>query len=132
VGGSAPEAAGGGRPTLAGAGGGSRIGGGGEGRSSARSRRRAASSGGSGGSAAEEFGAPRPSWLPDEPVGADRHLPGAPGGLYGTRRVPAEDDYGSYHPDQPWAVAQGVSPVIVPAGDNARHDPGPNVIGYNR
>ena len=71
----------------------------------------------------------RPSWLPDEPVGPDRRLPGAPGGLYGSRRASAEDD--SHQLDQPWAVAQGVRPVIVPAGDDAKHDPGPNVIGYH-
>ena len=77
---------------------------------------------------------PRPSWLPDDPVGRDRHTgPGASmaGGFpdRGTRRGHS-DDAVDFDPDNPWEVAEGVDPVISPAPDEARHDPGPNVIGW--
>ncbi|MFB9358990.1 hypothetical protein ACFFSO_13125, partial [Amorphoplanes nipponensis] len=76
---------------------------------------------------------PRPSWLPDEPVGAGRAagnpgLPGLAGGARGDRR--ARDGEQTYDPDNPWQVAEGVDPVIAPGADTAGHDPGPNVIGW--
>ena len=40
------------------------------------------------------------------------------------------DDQLDFDPDNPWEVAEGVDPVITPSPDNARHDPGPNVIGW--
>ncbi|MEU7902787.1 hypothetical protein [Actinoplanes sp. NPDC049118] len=75
---------------------------------------------------------PRPAWLPDEPVGAARTGPGTPataGGARGGRRS-GGDGPPPFDPDNPWEVAVGVDPVIAPAPDNARHDPGPNVIGW--
>lgn len=60
-------------------------------------------------------------------------MPGMGGGLGrpgGARRALAEDGYDSSDPDEPWAVAKGVSPVIAPDSDGVKHDPGPNVIGY--
>jgi hypothetical protein len=73
---------------------------------------------------------PRPSWLPDEPVGAARSagLPGPGGQARGARR-PGDGEQQTYDPDHPWEVAEGVDPVITPGADTARHDPGPNVIG---
>ena len=79
---------------------------------------------------------PRPSWLPDEPVGAARtagtasaaDTAGMPGGARGGRRLGAREQRPS-GPDSPWEVAAGVDPVIEPGQDTARHDPGPNVIG---
>jgi hypothetical protein len=35
-----------------------------------------------------------------------------------------------FDPDNPWEVAAGVDPVITAQPDTARHDPGPNVIGW--
>lgn len=78
---------------------------------------------------------PRPSWLSDDPVGPNRNagsatgMAGAPG--RGNRRARGEDDTIGFDPDNPWEVAEGVDPVIAPAPDTARHDPGPNVIGWN-
>ena len=37
-----------------------------------------------------------------------------------------------FDPDNPWAVAVGVPPVIEPAPEPERHDPGPGVIGIDR
>jgi hypothetical protein len=74
---------------------------------------------------------PRPSWLPDEPVGAARTaagLPG-PGGYARGDRRPGDGEQQAFDPDNPWEVAEGVDPVIAPGRDTARHDPGPNVIG---
>jgi hypothetical protein len=50
------------------------------------------------------------------------------GGARGGRRA-GEGEQPPFDPDNPWGVAQGVSPVIAPGTDTARHDPGPNVIG---
>jgi hypothetical protein len=76
---------------------------------------------------------PRPSWLPDEPVGTARTagtsgMPGMPGGARGGRRA-GDGEQPPFDPDNPWGVAEGVDPVIAPGSDTARHDPGPNVIG---
>jgi hypothetical protein len=76
---------------------------------------------------------PRPSWLPDEPVGTARTagtggLPGMPGGARGGRRA-GDGEQPAFDPDNPWGVAEGVEPVIAPGTDTTRHDPGPNVIG---
>jgi len=77
---------------------------------------------------------PRPSWLPDEPVGPHRNAAGATGlgGMpgRGSRRSSGEDEDYDFDPDNPWAVAEGVDPVITPAPDVSRNDPGPNVIGW--
>ncbi|AGZ46000.1 hypothetical protein [Actinoplanes friuliensis] len=75
---------------------------------------------------------PRPSWLPDEPVGSARAgagTPGLTGTARGTRRT-GDGEQPPFDPDNPWQVAEGVNPVIAPAPDTARHDPGPNVIGW--
>ncbi len=37
-----------------------------------------------------------------------------------------------FDPDNPWAVAVGVPPVIEPAPEPEHHDPGPGVIGIDR
>ncbi|GIE99013.1 hypothetical protein [Paractinoplanes rishiriensis] len=91
--------------------------------------------GGAGGrGAAPRKAVPRPSWLPNDPVGPDRHNAG-PGGMAGApgragRRTRAEDDQAGFDPDNPWEVAEGVEPVILPGHGDARIDPGPNVIGW--
>ncbi len=83
------------------------------------------------GRGAEPVRPPRPSWLPDEPVGAARPagFPGTAGGARG-RRSSGESEQQTFDPDNPWQVAEGVEPVIAPGQDTARHDPGPNVIGW--
>jgi hypothetical protein len=49
----------------------------------------------------------------------------------GRRPAGDETDAGPrFDPDNPWEVAGGVDPVISPQPDTARHDPGPNVIGW--
>jgi hypothetical protein len=48
-------------------------------------------------------------------------------GRRSTRHDGAADHY---DPDNPWEVAEGVDPVIAPSDEIARHDPGPNVIGW--
>ncbi|MBM2622503.1 hypothetical protein JIG36_44080 [Actinoplanes sp. LDG1-06] len=73
--------------------------------------------------------APRPAWLPDDPVGPDRHNFAGGSGGRGASRSGAGDDQPGFDPDNPWQVAEGVNPVINPGIDNDRHDPGPNVIG---
>ncbi len=75
--------------------------------------------------------APRPSWLPNDPVGPDRHAmtPGMAGQAPGAGRRRAGGGQPAFDPDNPWQVAEGVRPVIVPSAGNDRHDPGPNVIG---
>ncbi|MFC7275605.1 hypothetical protein ACFQS1_16575 [Paractinoplanes rhizophilus] len=74
---------------------------------------------------------PRPSWLPDDPVGPNRNA-GVAGGVAGRggRRSGGDDDGYGFDPDNPWQVAEGVDPVIAPSTDDPRHDPGPNVIGW--
>jgi hypothetical protein len=48
----------------------------------------------------------------------------------GRRRNRRDSEYDQpFDPDNPWAVAEGVEPVIRPSDDDPRHDPGPNVIG---
>ncbi len=37
-----------------------------------------------------------------------------------------------FDPDNPWAVAEGVAPIIEPAPEPRYHDPGPGVIGIDR
>ncbi len=70
---------------------------------------------------------PRPPWLPDDPVGRDRHLAqsGRPGRAWPSR----DDEPTGFASDTPWRVTEGVTPVIAPGVDDDRHDPGPNVIG---
>jgi hypothetical protein len=51
-------------------------------------------------------------------------------GRAANRRGRGEDDRLAFDPDNPWAVAEGVDPVIGPSSDNQRNDPGPNVIGW--
>ncbi|MCU7730626.1 hypothetical protein ODJ79_43510 [Actinoplanes sp. KI2] len=74
---------------------------------------------------------PRPSWLSDDEVGPDRNrgtgMSGMPG--RGGRRGRSDDQL-AFDPDNPWAVAEGVEPVIAPSTDKPRHDPGPTVIGW--
>jgi hypothetical protein len=115
-----------------------RAGAGGRGRSTGRGGIIGAEEEGVGGRGAAGRGGrvPRPSWLSDDPVGPDRHARSATGGLAGApgrsgRRARGEDDTIGFDPDNPWQVAEGVDPVITPAPDTARHDPGPNVIGWN-
>lgn len=80
-----------------------------------------------------------PSWLPeDRPAGGGRsgggagaHGPAATMGAAGRRSARAEQEQNPpFDPDNPWGVASGVDPVIEPSRREARHDPGPNVIGY--
>jgi len=51
-----------------------------------------------------------------------------------TRQDSRERQVGDTHfdPDNPWAVAVGVPPVIEPSPEPQRHDPGPGVIGIDR
>ena len=72
--------------------------------------------------------APRPAWLPDDPVGPDRHLASAGPGGRGQTRSRGDEPTG-FDPDNLWQVAEGVTPVISPGIDDDWHDPGPNVIG---
>ena len=72
-----------------------------------------------------------PSWLREEEGRGGRPGSGAlgtPGGS-GRRRGDGGPDQPRFDPDNPWQVAEGVDPVIVPAEENDSHDPGPNVIG---
>ena len=57
-------------------------------------------------------------------------LVGGPG-VHGERQQHRErDDQGiQFDPDNPWATATGVTPVIEPSKRQPRHDPGPGVIG---
>jgi hypothetical protein len=71
-----------------------------------------------------------PSWLPPgsaQPRGGRPAVPVVPG-----RRPHADDqDEGiSFDPDDWWAVAAGVAPVIEASRTRCRHDPGPGVIGW--
>ena len=70
----------------------------------------------------------RPAWLPEE---EGRAAASAPLGTHGAARRRADGSAEPQHfdPGNPWAVREGVDPVIVPADRNDRHDPGPNVIG---
>ncbi|GID76413.1 hypothetical protein Ade02nite_50540 [Paractinoplanes deccanensis] len=73
---------------------------------------------------------PRPSWLPDDPVGPDRHQVPQPAQTQGApRRARGPEAPVGYEPDNAWQVAEGVAPVIVPDRNDDRHDPGPQVIG---
>jgi hypothetical protein len=72
-----------------------------------------------------------PSWLPEEggaARGGRAGGAGTPG--RGHRRGEGAPDHRPFDPDNLWEVAEGVDPVIIPADDNDRHDPGPNVIGW--
>lgn len=80
-----------------------------------------------------------PSWLPQASGqaargggGAHRAAAGAAPIPAATGRSPGRDDQRtgvSFEPDNPWATAQGVAPVIEPSRKRYRHDPGPGVIG---
>jgi hypothetical protein len=52
-------------------------------------------------------------------------VPGQRGKRQGTGKSAMEFD-----PDDPWATAEGVSPVIEPSLHEPLHDPGPGVIGW--
>ncbi|MCM4077032.1 hypothetical protein [Paractinoplanes hotanensis] len=84
--------------------------------------------GGRGGGGRGPARAPRPAWLPDDPVGPDRHLASAGPGGRGQTRSRGDEPTG-FDPDNLWRVAEGVTPVISPGIDDDWHDPGPNVIG---
>jgi hypothetical protein len=76
-----------------------------------------------------------PSWLPEEPGAGGR--PSGTGtnamigsGATGSRGGGRGDKNGKhFDPDNPWATAEGVDPVIEPSRREHRHDPGPGVIG---
>ena len=72
-----------------------------------------------------------PSWLREEEGRGGRPGSSALGtsGGSGRRRGDGGPDQPRFDPDNPWQVAEGVDPVIVPAEENDSHDPGPNVIG---
>ncbi|MFF5079845.1 hypothetical protein ACFY36_22565 [Actinoplanes sp. NPDC000266] len=73
---------------------------------------------------------PRPAWLPDDPVGPERHQAAAGGMAHGGhRRGRDSGEQARFDPDSAWRVAEGVAPVIVPGEDDDRHDPGLDVIG---
>ncbi|NJC70599.1 hypothetical protein HC031_12865 [Planosporangium thailandense] len=59
---------------------------------------------------------------------------GGPGVLGGQRRGHGGDDgeERTWDPDNPWAVADGVAPVIEPDEQPRSHDAGPGVIGIDR
>jgi hypothetical protein len=79
----------------------------------------------------------RPSWLPEEvtpsgerPAGAGAN--NAIGGpmTQGSRSSGGRGKDGThFDPDNPWATAEGVDPIIAPSQKVHRHDPGPGVIG---
>ncbi|XVU24692.1 hypothetical protein ACQPZJ_47035 [Actinoplanes sp. CA-054009] len=83
---------------------------------------------GSGGGGSGGGRVPRPSWLPDDPVGPERHQAAA-GGVRPDRRGWNSEEPARFEADNAWRVAEGVAPVIGPGEDDGRHDPGPNVIG---
>jgi hypothetical protein len=77
-----------------------------------------------------------PSWLPEDEENGGRAGRAASNttGMSGTGRRSGrrDDEYDQpFDPDNPWAVAEGVEPVILPSDHNPRHDPGPNVIGWH-
>jgi hypothetical protein len=77
-----------------------------------------------------------PSWLPEE-AGASGRPAAATNGAVGTtgtarRSTGSETDEGRrFDAGNQWGAASGVDPVIAPSRHIPRHDPGPNVIGYN-
>jgi hypothetical protein len=74
-----------------------------------------------------------PSWLPEERGTSGRQAAAAHGAVGAARRTasPESSEGRRSDPDNQWGVAAGVDPVIAPSRANPRHDPGPNVIGYN-
>jgi hypothetical protein len=76
-----------------------------------------------------------PSWLPSgqgQPGSRDRGsraLSGAPVASGRGRHGHGREDGIYFDPDDPWATAEGVDPVIEPSRRVHRHDPGPGVIG---
>jgi hypothetical protein len=82
-----------------------------------------------------------PSWLPPtsgQPARGGARASARSGGpstmpAIGGRRPDEEHADGmTFDPDNPWATAKGVSPVIEPSRKQHRHDPGPGVIGRHR
>jgi hypothetical protein len=81
-----------------------------------------------------------PSWLPPGPMqtarggSATSGRPTGPAALpMAAGRPPARDGRAeaiNADPDNPWATAVGVAPVIEPSRKTYRHDPGPGVIGW--
>jgi hypothetical protein len=84
-----------------------------------------------------------PSWLPG---GQGSGAPGqrgsggvangavaGSGGMLGSQQHGKRSDATGeqFDPDNPWATAEGVAPVIEPSRHEHRHDPGPNVIGWH-
>jgi hypothetical protein len=43
-----------------------------------------------------------------------------------------DDESRNWDPDDPWALEQGVAPVLEPGPERSTHDPGPGVIGLDR
>jgi len=81
-----------------------------------------------------------PSWLPpasgQPPRGGARAgaRSGGPSAMpaVGGRRPHKDHAAGmTFDPDNPWATAEGVAPVIEPSRKRYRHDPGPGVIGWH-
>ncbi len=81
-----------------------------------------------------------PSWLPQgagQPArgasGTGRRSPASSAAPMGPGRRPADGESEReirFDPDNPWAAAEGVAPVIEPSRKRYRHDPGPGVIGW--
>lgn len=80
-----------------------------------------------------------PSWLPQTSgqgarggAGAGRASASGAATPMAAGRRPARDNQAteiSFDPNNPWATAEGVAPVIEPSRKKYRHDPGPGVIG---
>lgn len=95
--------------------------------------------GGVGAPGARPAGKPTPpAWLPGSLGQSGPARTGgatAPGGMAGmpgaVRRGRSDDDRLQFDPDNPWAVTDGVDPVIEPSQRHPRHDPGPGVIGWH-
>ncbi|MEV4350373.1 hypothetical protein AB0J83_38445 [Actinoplanes sp. NPDC049596] len=75
---------------------------------------------------------PRPSWLPNDPVGPERHqvMSGGMAQAHSASRRPVKtDEPAGYEAGESWRVAEGVAPVIAPGENGDTHDPGPTLIG---
>jgi hypothetical protein len=80
-----------------------------------------------GGPSAGRTGATRPGTGRPGVTGPGMGSPMAGGGRSRGKR----DGATSFDPDNPWATAEGVDPVIEPSRHEPRHDPGPGVIGWH-
>jgi hypothetical protein len=63
-------------------------------------------------------------------TGSPDRMLGTPAGRSAARRD-AEEPVQHWDPDNPWATAEGVAPVVVPPAEPGRIDPGP-AIGRGR